>query len=175
MPKVRRAKPKPATDKLNPNSLTRLLIAIRQDFTGEDMKKFAGTLTKSGNRYKRTTVNQKHIADIEENKRSIRYIDIEKYARVLGIPSGLLLLFSRMMANDDEIREHNAGMARVLVEIFKDITAETWFERPRIEKGKDAREINLEELERWRDVWNASGVASDEPSLPLKPTSKSAS
>jgi hypothetical protein len=170
MPKKRTWTEKPAgKGKVNPNSLTKLLIDVRQEvFREKGLIPFAERLTKAGNFYADNLVTSRRVAGIEENETQVRYIDVEKYAHCLGVPTGLLLLYSRMIANETTIRdEDNVELAARLVAIFSGIGPDTKF-LVRV-PGRKEPVVNMSELNRWRKQWPAQ--PGGQSPLPLTPPS----
>src|SRR4051794_23189532 len=101
--------------KRNPASLRELLIDIRQH-SGLDQAEFAKVLSKFGRGYGKQQISARTIGKIERDEAYIKYVHIEKYADYIRIPSGLLLLFSRMRANkrDNHRNESNLYVAQQL-------------------------------------------------------------
>jgi len=81
------------------------------------------------------------IGKIERDGEYIRYMHIEKYAEYLGIPTGMILIFSRMFANKRDgthRREENEDLAAKIVAVMKRVTNET--------------EFDIEELREWQKI-----------------------
>lgn len=126
----------------NPNSLRLLFIIIRTKLRGKKTQKaFAEELSGLGNYYKGKRVSVTTVGRIEKDSEFINYIHIEKYATYAKIPSGLLLLFSRMLANkrDNESRESNSDIARKIIQIMRQIDENTNFDES--------------ELDVWSKIW----------------------
>ena len=156
MPKRRKLNEISVADgKVNPHSLTRLLIDIRQEIMPQkSITAFAKILTAAGNHYADNLVTGNRVSGIEENKIPLRYLELEKYAHSIGLPTGLLLVFSRMVANEMHAgEEHNVSLAQRLVALFSMITENTKFLTEKRTRTRTEKIINQDELERWRTQW----------------------
>lgn len=93
------------TEKKNPNSVRFLLGHIINVYFDGNIAKAARELRKFGGRYKDErddrgpkVLNTKSILRILQDEDHVTYWHLEIFARFLGIPTGTLLLVSRMLA-----------------------------------------------------------------------------
>jgi hypothetical protein len=129
--RTRRKKPYvPAELKRNPNSLTYLFRLIRTDYAHLSQKEFATRLMAENLPFPIKKVGRKTIERIEDNIGDVHYFHLEKLSMLVGVPSGLLLLFSRMLANrrDDFQKEQNSELVAKIVAVLNRVNDETEFD-----------------------------------------------
>jgi hypothetical protein len=117
----------------NPSSLVFLLTMIRTDYAKQTQGEFAKTLQSVGRRFRRGVSGRKTLGNIERNDEFIAYVHLENYRDYVGVPMGLLLLFSRMLANKrnkDEGKggEDNRQLAENIMEIMQRVASDTVFD-----------------------------------------------
>lgn len=102
---------KPDESKRNPNSLRNVINLIVNDIHGSSMEEAVRKFSIYGHPYGGTSdeqkrLNRKALKSIHDDETYITYWHIEAIAESLRLPTGVLLLFSRMFAN---ARNENEG------------------------------------------------------------------
>ncbi|MDQ7249629.1 hypothetical protein [Dongia sedimenti] len=127
----------------NPRSLVELLGAIRKSHGHRTtQEEFAEILNLHGTRFRTKPLRKDSIQNLEHDTNFIRYVDLERYAHYLGLPVGMLLLFSRMTANVRLKKEDNKILAQMIIAAMQ-----------RIADGDEALDIN--ELRKWGNIFSA--------------------
>ena len=126
--------------KQNPASLREVFRYVRQ-IDGSSPEQFEKKLLPYCGRYGKKKMPAKTIRQIEKDDTRIQYWHIELYSNYVGIPSGVLLLFSRLKANIRDGKHQNAIKIRESVrEIFG---SEKFF-----------NDFESEDLELWIDAFS---------------------
>lgn len=135
------------SERRNPKSIRKLIYdVIRSDFEGDCNKaalKFEEVRKAHKNRNYKTSVTAESYYRIVHDKQSARYMHLEAIAIYLKVPVGLLLLYSRLTAEqneDNEPRLRVMGMLDALALIVQHAK----------EKAQKAEQIN--ELFRYYDL-----------------------
>lgn len=117
-----------------PESLASTIKMIREELDGfQSQAEFATSLRKQGRRFRRYVGGPKTLSGLEQRTTSLKYEHLENYRDYVGMPAGVLLLFSRMMANkrnssSDSEAERNEILIRKIRKILDGITDDTEFD-----------------------------------------------
>lgn len=129
--------------KRNPNSLRRLMRMVRQDFHHMTQAELAGHLNECGNNYlgKQTRFTEQTVKNLETDRITATYVHLERYAWSVGLPTGLFLIYSRLMSKQHNtlLREITTFRA-VIRDISSTISRHTTFD-------------DKEELMRWSSIY----------------------
>lgn len=147
-------------DKKNPNSLRQTLKYIRYLAVGKrhsvrdeqtaKVSEFVKFTNKFGGRYvkssektsqtkKRCYLNSKSVANIERDATHVSYWQLEIYANSAGIPTGVLLLFSRILSELEKRPERLPSFVEKLQKIVDDLKVNV----------KDASDMDVDRLRSW--------------------------
>ena len=122
----------PETQKKNPNSIRLLFGTIINELFEGNIKKASAALRKMGGKYRSNaqrkeykSFTEKSLHGILEDEDFINYWHLESAARLLEVPTGVLLIISRLMAckrsgDQAQIDALVAGMdafAKIIVEL----------------------------------------------------------
>jgi hypothetical protein len=177
MQKTKRRRPtrpasRPDGRKRNPNTLCQVLTQIRENIhllpiaptLGIDKplnrQDFAELVLRPAalrrKEFAEHAWSEDTVEDIEGNDKNLRFIDLQLYADIVGIPIALLLLFSRMRANERDAQKQkpraNEETNSSLFSAVREILAVT---RP--------SELPITTLGEWSTVVRKYGVASPTP------------
>jgi hypothetical protein len=125
----------------NPKSLLILLKLIRGKVSQKD---FVKLLLSKGRRFDRGIDSARTLGMIERDEEYVTYVHLEQYRDYTGIPTGMLLLFSRMLANkrnrdSGEEGEDNLQLAEKVTMMMRRVSSETTF---------DTKELNA-----WAEIF----------------------
>jgi hypothetical protein len=138
----------PQLKRNNPQSLRKTLYEITERMLGKELSavssQLKAALRSRHGRSLHATLSGEILYNIIRDDTQIKYCHLEAYARRLEVPVSLLLLYSRLTANqNDRTPELNEAMLRTFGRIVKDATGKL---------GKDQANENLfqvDDLIRW--------------------------
>jgi hypothetical protein len=142
----------PRLKRNNPQSLRKTLYEITERMLGKNLSAVSDQLKEAlRSRHGRSlhaTLSGEVLYNLIRDDTQIKYYHLEAYARRLEVPVSLLLLYSRLTANqDDRTPELNEAMLRTFGWIVKDAAAKL---------AKDPANQNLfqvDDLIRWISVY----------------------
>lgn len=154
----------PELKRSNPQSLRKALYEITKRKLGEDLSKVSVELKRALRTRQGRTLHNAYSDEvlyrILRDDTHIKYYHLEGYARKLGIPVSLLLLYSRLTANQlDRTPHHNEAMLRSFARIAREALAKL---------NDDARNPDLfgiDDLLLWITVYEEESAKAEQVSF----------
>jgi hypothetical protein len=148
----------------NPQSLRRVLYDLTTKKFDHNLKVTASELkaalrTRHG-RTLHSTLSKESLFNILSDRTHIKYYHLEAYARKLGIPVSLIVLYSRLTANQqDRTPQLNEAMLNAFSRIIRSA-------RKKLAKGQlDPKLFQIEDLLGWIAMYSEETSKAENPRL----------
>jgi hypothetical protein len=132
--------------KFNPNSLRQTLHEIVEKNFGGNRQLASKELSKvlsrgGGSRYRQKSISARLIENIISDESYIKYWHLEVFSEYIGLPTSVLLIFSRMKANASSSK--NSTDSKRLIETLKHISETVKLDMP----------LSVAVLDGWAEVF----------------------
>jgi hypothetical protein len=158
-------------DRRNPQSVRKTLYDITTALYNNNLPEFADSLrlalrTRMGRSLK-SSFSSEGIYGLLIDRTHIKYYHLESYARLIGVPVSLILLYSRMTSNQEDEPPHlNRSMIAAFLKILND--ASTKLE----ENPNQGNLYAIDDFFRWVQIYrDEESLRSQQPQLDLFPPS----
>lgn len=162
----------PPKQRLNPQMLRIVLAQLIKSRFGGIKKHAYETLKTSRSRFHPTTnrrlvpFDKNSLPDILNDKRQITYVMLEAFADEAGIPTWVLLLFSRTLSDDIDSRKSRHQISESDLAATKLNIARTvaFLEEITVRLRSSEQPMNVEMIDDWIALYQ-EGAEGDQPAL----------